>query len=264
MAGRHNRLVKEARACGSRHGRDKCGSFLVEGVRSVQELASHAPHAVVTVFVDAAQSDTEALSDILASLSSKRIPITMLAPDTYASLAETDTPQGVLALATQMHVSLQDMLVKQSEFIVISDQIQDPGNLGTILRISDAVGADGFIATAGSADLYNPKTVRAAMGSLFHLMHTKDISAEEVCLTLKQKGYSLMAADASGSVEHYDVPFIKPLAIIFGNEAGGISEVVRSSAQLVRIPMPGQAESLNVGIAAGVLLYEVLRQWRQV
>ena len=264
MIGKHSTLLKQARLCTSRKGRDRTGLFMAEGVRVVSELLSWAPRSVTALFVNNSVRDYPGITDVLMSAEALGVSCVSLDSDLYESIAETDTSQGVIALARQGHLSVSAMLDKKPQFVVVSDHIQDPGNLGTLIRITDAVGADGFIASQGSADVHNAKTVRAAMGSLFHLPYSKDVNIREVISLLSGAGFSIIAADASGTVVHYDAKYTKPLAVIFGNEGSGISPDVLCHATSVRIPMPGRAESLNVGVAAGVMLYEVLRQWREV
>jgi RNA methyltransferase, TrmH family len=262
LVGRHSALLKQARSCASRKGRDGTGLFLTEGVRAVSELITWAPGSVTSVLVNSAAQDLPGVHGVIAMAAAAGLSSVSLEPEFYDSIAKTDSSQGVIALARQASITVPAMLERKPEFVVVSDHIQDPGNLGTLIRIADAVGADGFIASQGSADIHNTKTVRAAMGSLFHLPYSKDLGINEICSLLSSAGFLLIAADASGTDVHYDIKYTKPLAVIFGNEGAGITPDVLNFATAVRIPMPGSAESLNVGVAAGVMLYEILRQWR--
>ena len=262
MLGKHSNLLRQARLCASRKGRDKTGLFLTEGVRAVGELITWAPDSVIALLVNNLTHGSPGVSRVLSLAASAGLSYESLDPDLYESIAETETSQGVIALSRQVNVPLDALLEKKPQFVVVSDQIQDPGNLGTLIRVADAVGADAFAASQGSADIHNAKVVRAAMGSLFHLCHSKDLDMRDLCSSLADAGYAIVAADASGAVLHYDVEYRKPLAVVFGNEGAGISPQVLDFATAVRIPMPGSAESLNVGVAAGIMLYEILRQWR--
>lgn len=236
--------------------------YLVEGVRAVDELVNWQPDSICALFVNIASVQVPAVVQSVHLARVAGVPCEILPSDLFEPLTDTETSQGLIALSRQQTLTLSSLVARKPQFVVVSDQIQDPGNLGTIVRIADAVGADGFIAAQGSADLHNPKTVRAAMGSLFHLPHCKDVGILEVCETLGEAGLNIIAADASGASVHFDVSYSKPLAVIFGNEGAGISPGVMNFATPVRIPMPGSAESLNVAVAAGVMLYEMLRQWR--
>ncbi len=248
--------------CASRKGRDRTGMFLAEGVRTVAELVAWNPGSIDSLLVNSDSRQAPAVAQLIEAAEMAEVACEMLASDQYVAIAETETSQGVVALARQQHIRVSDLLAKDPQFLVVSDNIQDPGNLGALIRIADAVGADSFVASQGSADLHNPKTVRAAMGSLFHLTHSKGASIQEICAALSNAGIELIAADAGGATSYLDVKYRRPLAVVFGNEGAGITPDVLRFATRVNIPMPGTAESLNVAVAAGVMLYEILRQWR--
>lgn len=252
--------MKLARQLSTRSGREKNGAFIVEGVRAVEEaLAAKVAQAVL---VDDSHVDKLAILALLRSAIEQTVESGVVETKLFGSLAETQTPQGILAIVRDITRRPQDALNEKPKFIVVSDCLQDPGNLGTLVRLADAVGADSFFATRGSVDIFNPKVVRASMGSLFHLSIAQGIEGEQLAGQLKELGYTIVAADAHGNVEHFDYRFTLPIAVVFGNEGAGLSPEWKDYADLVRIPMPGQAESLNVGVAAGVLLYEIIRQLR--
>lgn len=256
----NNRLIKLARQLSTRSGREKNGAFIVEGVRAVEEaLAAKVAQAVL---VDDAQVDKPSIVTLLRSSIEQTVESAVVETKLFASLVETQTPQGILAIVRDISQTLPDALSENPRFIVISDGLQDPGNLGTLVRLADAVGADSFMATRGSVDILNPKVVRASMGSLFHLKIVQDVDAAQLAAQLKNLGYNIVAADVHGTVDHYDYGFSLPVAVVFGNEGRGLLPEWKEYADLVRIPMPGKAESLNVGVAAGVLLYEIIRQLR--
>lgn len=146
-------------------------------------------------------------------------------------------------------------------FYVVLDGVQDPGNAGTIIRTADAAGASGVILTKGSVDIYDEKTVRATMGSLFHLPVVSGVSAEELTAWAKERGLQLYAAALDVAARpHFSCDFTKPTAIVFGNEGNGVSTELLAQAETVYIPMYGTAESLNVGTSAAIVLYEAVRQ----
>jgi tRNA G18 (ribose-2'-O)-methylase SpoU len=147
--------------------------------------------------------------------------------------------------------------------LVVLDRVQDPGNLGTIIRTADAVGAAGLVLLKGTADAFAPKVVRSSMGSLFHLPVISEVSEEELLAWCKKAGYTLAACCLDGAGDLYQTDLTRKLALVLGNEAGGVSETLEAAAGIkVRIPMPGKAESLNVAMAAVVVLFEGLRQSR--
>ena len=256
----NNRLIKLARQLSTRSGREKNGAFVVEGVRAVEEAL--AARVVQAVLVDDSQVDKPSVVALLRRAIEQAVESAVVETKLFEGLVGTQTPQGILAIVKDISCSLHDTLKENPKFLVVSDGLQDPGNLGTLVRLADAVGADAFVATKGSVDMFNPKVVRASMGSLFHLRILQDIEGGQLASQLKEQGYSIVAADVHGEVDHFDYSFGLPIAVVFGNEGAGLSPEWKEYADLVRIPMPGQAESLNVGVAAGVLLYEIIRQLR--
>ncbi|MBT9133667.1 MAG: 23S rRNA (uridine(2479)-2'-O)-methyltransferase [Firmicutes bacterium] len=254
-----SKWVRLVRKLATAQGRDKQQAFVVEGVRAVREAVSCGQ--MVVVLVDEAMCHQTGIVELVHT--SAPVPVISVTTDIFRTLCDTKTPQGVLAVVRDIATSLDALLSRTPALVVVSAGLQDPGNMGTLIRLADAVGAAAFVALRGSVDIYNPKVVRATMGSLFHLPVCHDIDDNLLLNALLQGGYSIVAADAQGATEHFDREFRQPLAVIFGNEGSGLCSPWLEHALLVRIPMPGRAESLNVGVAAGVLLYEVLRQWRQ-
>ena len=178
----------------------------------------------------------------------------------FERLAETKTPQGILAVCEYRQVPLENFRPEGPSLIVISDTIKEPGNLGALIRSADAAGADACVVTPGSVNVFSPKALRASAGSFFHL---PVITAEIGRLTryLKESGILLAGADAHAGKSLYEADLKAPLAIAFGSEAHGLSpEFLKKADMLLRIPVKGRAESLNVGAAAAVFLFEAARQ----
>lgn len=170
-----------------------------------------------------------------------------------------ETPQGILAVVEQPHASVDQWLDARDLLLVVADRVQDPGNLGTIIRIADAAGASGVVVTGGSADPFNPKTLRATMGSIFHLP-VVEREAAMIQARLRAAGVKVLVADQAGTIDYAEADYRPPLAIVLGNEGQGANPAWRASADaMVRIPLYGRAESLNVAVAAGLLLYEARR-----
>ena len=258
-----NEWVKKAGLLKTPTGSRKAGSFLVEGVRSVDELLKAPDFTVEAVFAESGMSDGYLRS--LAAALPAGVPAYRLSRELFARMAATDTPQGVLAIVRRRSWTL-DALLQQARnpLLVMLENLQDPGNAGTILRTADCAGADGLIASRGTVDFYGAKVVRAAMGSLLHLPVVQAASLPETARELKSRGIRLLAAGLSGTVEHYEADMTGPTAILIGNEGSGLSEEALSLADtVVKIPMLGRAESLNASVAAAVILYEAVRQRRQ-
>ncbi len=253
-----NPLVKRIRALADRDAREAEGRLVVEGVRMIEAvLAAGVP--VELLLVDPAAAAAPRAGAVVEDARRRGVKLVTAAPHVVAACSQVDTPQGMLAVVDRPRASLSSVLAPADLCLVIADRIQDPGNLGTIIRIADAAGASGVVATAGSVDPYHPKVVRATMASLFHLpVVTAD--AGEVLASLGERGARILVAYQSGATDYTEADYRGPLAIVLGNEGGGPDPVWLGAAHaIVRIPLYGRAESLNVAIAAGLLLYEVRR-----
>lgn len=226
------------------------GVFVAEGEKSVRDAiaAGYDIHriAVSSSFYRTKQFDYHDYETVV------------LADSLFAAICDMKTPQGILAVCTVSEMALDD--VTHGKY-VYCDHVSDPGNIGTMIRTADAAGFDGVLLSEGCADLYNPKTVRAAMGSFFHIPIITGLS--EVSLTeLKQRDFSLVCGVLhADSIDYREADLTGAVVIIVGNEANGVSErVVALCDTRVTIPIVGRAESLNAAIAAAILMYEALRQ----
>lgn len=228
------------------------GAFVAEGIRLVEEAISVAWPIEFLLF-------DETLSDrglkLVEGIHQKgHIDISEITPPLMADVSDTETPQGILAVLKREAISLPP----QPTFIVIADQIRDPGNMGTLLRTAEAAGADGVILTPGTVDAFSPKVVRAGMGAHFHLP-IQHKSWEEVESYLGDM--PIFLAESGGGVPLWETDFSQTCALLIGGEAFGASKQGEALAtQKITIPMKGRAESLNAAIAAGILIAEVLRQ----
>ena len=242
-------VLRSVRRLTQRRGRDLTGKFLVEGRQAVREaLAS--PGLVEEVIVD----DPSRHSDLLEGLDVK---VWHATEHQMRQLSDTVTPQGIVAVCRQLQFDWRDLA--DAKLVVICAQVRDPGNAGTVIRCADAFGADGVILTAGSVEIYNPKTVRSTVGSLFHMPILTGIPLADAVARVKDMGMTVLAADGDGDA--LDLKAARgelsgPVAWIMGNEAWGLPEEDRRLAdEVVAVPMWGQAESLNLSSAAAVCLY---------
>jgi TrmH family RNA methyltransferase len=251
--------VAAARGLTRRAGRQKAGRFLAEGAQAVREalrwaLAGRgAVHEVFAV----------ALPDDLAALAAEaRVPVSAVTERAVAGLSETVTPQGVVAVCDLVDVPLTEALAGTPRLVAVLAGVSDPGNAGTVIRVADAAGADAVILAGPTVDPHNGKCVRASTGSLFHLPVAR-AAVPEVLDTCRAAGLRLVAADGrarddlSACAELAD-----PTAWVFGSEAHGLPEDLRDSLDhALRVPVYGDAESLNLATAAAVCLYATA--WRQ-
>jgi TrmH family RNA methyltransferase len=223
------------------------GEFLAEGAPTVREAL--AAGAVVRVLASA---------DACASYPDLTAEADELSEEQVAQLSDTVAPQGIFAICRTPQADLGQVLAKDSSLVVICSQIRDPGNLGTVIRCADAFGADGVILTTGSVDWTNPKTVRASVGSVFHLPIVSSVTCADAVTQAKEAGFTVVASDVSGT-EITEVvgqgSFDSQVAWIMGNEAWGLPQEKDLADVVVRIPMWGQAESLNLSVAAGICLF---------
>ncbi|MGJ6981248.1 TrmH family RNA methyltransferase [Aestuariimicrobium soli] len=242
--------LRSARQLLQRRGRDETGRFLVEGIQAVREALRH-PELVEAVLVEDPSRHAELLSQANPDLCWRAT-----SSDT-AQLADTVTSQGIFAICRQLEADWAD--APEPRLVVICSQVRDPGNAGTVIRCADAFGADLVVLTKGSVELHNPKTVRASVGSIFHLPVVTGVTLEEAVTHLRGRGLRVLAADGGGSsldeLEHSG-GLSGPTAWIMGNEAWGLPAEDRALAdEVVGVPMWGQAESLNLSTAAAVCLY---------
>ncbi len=228
--------------------REESRLFVVEGMRAV---------------TDAMESN--ALSEVLVTekylaqhtLPQTDISVFLVEDKLLCDLCDTRAPQGIAGIATFVH---HTECPKKAGFYLFLDDLSDPGNLGTILRTADAAACDGVILTTDTVELYNPKVVRATMGSLFHLPIYRISDKKDALLSLKDLGCPILVSALDGAVDFKEAGINGNCVVVVGNEAHGVSETALSLAdRKIKIPMPGSAESLNAGVAAAILLYEHLR-----
>lgn len=247
--------VKQWAQLQTRKGRNKEQKFIVEGVRAVNE-ALHADAHVEVVVYDAAHGIPEGIE----MQTDKSIEWVAASSEVIAKCTDTVTPQGVFAVVRQLEHKVDNLLAAAQPLVVVIDGIQDPGNLGTIIRSADAVGATGVVLGKGTVDVYNPKVVRATMGSLFHL---PVVAADLLSVLPQVKQHNIPIIGTGLQTDHhcYEEDFTQGAWIVIGNEARGISEeLLPLLDRQIIIPMVGQAESLNAAMATTVILYEALRQ----
>jgi TrmH family RNA methyltransferase len=248
------KLLTLARDLRRRKARERAGLFVAEGVRAVEELL-RSPVRIRGVLTAPQLADAPRGAALLSALAARSdFDRAELSEREFASAAETESPQGVLAVAEIPHRSLGDFTGSDPLTLLVLDAVQDPGNVGTIVRTAAALGATATIALPGTVDLWNAKVVRSGMGT--HFTHPAlHATAEELEAFLGSTGTELWCADARG--EQVGIrPRPSRLALAVGNEGGGLSAATRERADaLVALPIAADVESLNVAVAAGILLY---------
>ena len=255
-----NAKIKWAASLHQRKNRERRGEFVAEGVRLAEEAAASDWPLRFCIATEAALAGERARK-IVDALEAKGCPIFAVPPNIYKKASATESPQGILLVVESMRSSLSELSEQENSLLVVLDRIQDPGNVGTIIRTADAAGCSGVIAIDGTADFFSDKTVRASMGSLFHLPLVTGAKAEEVITFARTRGISCMVAALDPlAAPHFSADYRKPSAVVFGNEGEGVSPLFLESAKKIYIPMIGRAESLNVAASAAIVLYEAFRQ----
>jgi TrmH family RNA methyltransferase len=248
-------LLTLARDLRRRRARERQQLFVAEGIRTVEELldANLAVHGVLASPELARSSRGAAL---IAATHARGIPYLEVSEAEFTSATDTETPQGVLAVAPVPDRSLEQLTIGATPRVLVLDAVQDPGNVGTMLRTAAALGAAGTVALPGTVDLWNAKVVRSAMGSLFR-HHALACPTEALVAWLAARDIPLWGADMHGDPVSAGVA-PGQLALAVGNEGGGLTPPVRAAAaRLVSIPIASTVESLNVAVATGILLYEL-------
>ena len=246
--------VKAVAKLSQRGARSETGLFLLEGPQAVAEALAYRPQLIVELY--ATPTALERYQDIAATAVDAGVDVEFATEEVIAAMADTVTPQGFIAVAHQFPTALTE----GPKLVVILEEVRDPGNLGTIIRIADAAGADAVVITGRSVDLYNPKVVRSTTGSLFHLPITVDVELEAVLPHVREAGLQLIAADIKGESlldARESGVLSEPTAWLFGNEARGLSDEHFALAErAIKVPIYGDAESMNLATAAAVCIYE--------
>jgi TrmH family RNA methyltransferase len=245
-----NASIKQWKKLHTKKEREKTGTYLLEGPHLIEEAILSGTKLVHVIVEENFQINDEWLKE--------RFTLWTVPAKIMKILSETEKPQGIIAVC-EMQDETEEVLKENGRYLFV-DGVQDPGNLGTIIRTADSAGLDGVILGEGTADLYNGKTVRSTQGSLFHLPIIKqDLqTAISECKTLNLPVYSTSLQNA---VDMREVPESDGFVLIVGNEGAGVQQVLQEESTMnIKIPIFGKAESLNVSVATGILLYELQRK----
>ncbi|WP_371651411.1 MULTISPECIES: TrmH family RNA methyltransferase [unclassified Streptomyces] len=260
--------VAAAKRLARRNFRGKERLFIAEGPQAVREAVEHRVGGEATLVelfttVEAA----ERYADIVDAARDAGARVHYADDEVLAEVSQTVTPQGLVGVCRFLDSPFEEILKARPKLVAVLAHVRDPGNAGTVLRCADAAGADAVVLTDASVDLYNPKSVRASVGSLFHLPVAVGVPVEQAVQGLRDAGVRILAADGAGEDDLDDEldagTMGGPTAWIFGNEAWGLPEETRALADaVVRVPIHGRAESLNLATAAAVCLYASARAQR--
>lgn len=248
--------VTSVRALSRRSARSRHGLFLAEGPQAVREAVVHRPDHVRDVYVT--EQAAERHTDIIRQAADAGLHVHEASSAVIAAMAATETPQGILAVCRRAEPALDAALgaLPPDAVVCVLTHVRDPGNAGTVIRGADAAGADLVVVSDASVDVYAPKVVRSTAGSLFHLPVVTGSPVERILTALRDHGIRTLAADGAGATLLPDAGLDRPHAWVMGNEAWGLPEEIRAECdEVVRVPIYGLAESLNLAMAATLCLY---------
>ncbi|MBU3160510.1 RNA methyltransferase [Clostridium frigoris] len=249
-----NLLIKDIKKLKEKRYRVSSNMFLVEGFRFVEE-ALDSGFEVVHIFISS-RGEAKFENSSMKNKLQVNTKVYGVSDSLFKNICDTDNPQGIIAAVRNKPVEIK----YDNGFYMLADRIQDPGNMGTIIRTAHAAGALGVILTKGTVDIYNEKTLRATMGSIFKIpiIYDNDLSLVK---KLKRSEFKLVTSSLDTDKNFYDVDLKEKIIIAVGNEGNGISDEVYEICDVkIKIPMPGGAESLNAAVAASIMMYEVVRQ----
>lgn len=248
---KNNNLFKEIKKLKEKKHRIKSNKYLIEGLRFVEEAIKSKVSIDSIIFTE---SFKEKNPDLFLKIN-ENIKLIQMNEALLKQLCSTENPQGIVGV-----INMQNKELKSGELVVLVDKVQDPGNMGTIIRTAHAAGAAGIVMTKGTVDIYNDKTLRSTMGSIFYIPIVEDDSLDFV-KSLKKEGYKLVVSSLQGKNNFFEENLQGKVMIAVGNEGNGVSEEVYDIADIkVKIPMPGESESLNVAVATSIMIYEKIRQ----
>lgn len=242
-------LIKKAKA------RKEQGLFVVEGKKMFTEVPGEWLYGVYVSESFLAQDDA---SELLADTQYE-----VVSDSVFKGISDTQTPQGILCLVRMPQYRLEQLLQGERTHLLVLESIQDPGNLGTMLRTGEGAGITGVIMNQTTVDLFNPKTIRSTMGSIYRVPYFISTDLEKTIQELKEGGIKVYAAHLCGKMQYDEPDYTGASAFLIGNEGNGLTDAAADMADAyIRIPMEGQVESLNAAVSASLLMYETNRQRR--
>lgn len=236
--------------------RKENNSFVVEGIKMVSEADDK---DILDIFVSESYSKSDKFKNECFKFDKNKIEV--VADNVFKQMSDTKTPQGILAVVKMKETNVTEIIGKENAFVMVCEDVQDPGNLGTIIRTGEGAGITGVILTKNTVDVYNPKTIRSTMGSLYRVPFVYVDDIEETIANMKVLGIKVYATHLNGNNNYTKENYTDKCAFLIGNEGNGLKDSTAKCADtLVKVPMEGSVESLNAAICAAVVMYEVNRQ----
>ncbi|MBA7581924.1 23S rRNA (uridine(2479)-2'-O)-methyltransferase [subsurface metagenome] len=252
ITSRENSIYKLIKALSQKKVRENSGLFLIEGTRLLEEANNRGVKIKYLVINETAENVPKINQDC---------QVLRLSNNLFKKVSDTVSPQGIIAVAEQIEISLAGITLGTNSIVVVLNGLQDPGNLGTIIRTSAAAGATAVLLTKGTVDLYNPKVIRSTMGSLFQVPIVNGLDDDEAIKWLNHNSINIMVADLDGEEYYYSANLKEPFSLVIGNENKGPNDIWgKAACKKIKIPILGATESLNASVAAGIILYDAVRQ----
>ena len=256
ITAKDNDKIKYTKSLLKSKNRNKESKFIIEGYR-ILTLAIECRAKLDYVFINEDFEKKQEHKEFLEILKKKDIRVYKTTNKIFEDLTDTENTQGIIGVVKFKQRTLEENLTDDNRFVLILDRIQDPGNMGTIIRTADAAGVDAIIALKGCVDIYNPKVIRSTMGSIFD-MNIIHCTQEECLQELKSNNFKIVSSYLNTDNYYHETKYHDRTALVIGNEANGVNnDLIEASDILVKIPIYGNAESLNAAISSAILMYEI-------
>ena len=256
ITSKDNEFIKHLKKLKEKKYREEYNEFIVEGIKMIQEAIDEGSEIKHIIICDDCKTQGSFSSEFLYEIA--KYNCVYVTEKIFSGITDVMNPQGILAIIDKKNKS--DDIDYNSNLFLILDDIQDPGNMGTILRTADSINLKQIIVSKGTADCYNPKVVRSTMGAIFRVNVIECEDLKKIIKEMKKRKIKVYATDLATNKSIYDADY-KKSAIVIGNEANGVSkEILELADEKIKIPMTGKTESLNAAVATGIILYEAVRK----
>ncbi len=257
ITSKDNEFIKHIKKLKDKKYRDQSKEYLIEGIKIIQEAIQENANIKQIVICDESENADLISRELMFEIAKHEC--ICVTEKIFNTITDVKNPQGILAIIEKTSKE-ENQIDYDTDLLVVLDDIQDPGNLGTILRTVDSVGLSQIIVSKGTADAYNPKVVRSTMGAIFRVNIVECEDINETLKEIKANKFKTVVTSLKANKTIYEIDY-KKKAIIIGNEANGVKEeIINNADEKVKIPMPGKTESLNASVATGIVLYEYVRQ----
>lgn len=257
ISSKENEIIKNIKKLKEKKYRDLNNEYIIEGIKIIQEAIQENAKIKQIIICDDCEKNSNISQEMMYEIA--KYECIYVTNKIFTSLTDVKNPQGIMAII-EKNYSKEEETDYNQDIIVALDDIQDPGNLGTILRTVDSIGINQILVSKGTADSYNPKVVRSTMGAIFRVKIIECEDLEKTLKEIKKRKFEILVTSLQTENSIYDIKYNKKV-IVIGNEANGVEEKIQNMADVkVKIPMLGKTESLNASVATGIILYEYVRQ----